>query len=255
MLHACIRCYAELNDLLPHDWRFITFDLSLPPQSQILDLLDDIGIPPNLIDVVLLNNVPVSLSVPVEEGDRIAFYPVFETFDISSVTKVRDHPLREIKFILDVHLGKLAHQLRMLGFDTLYQNQWTAEASISISREERRIFLTRSTQRWIREAFTHYYVVKNTHPHLQLTEVLEWFDLFNMFAPFTRCIKCNSVLTVIKKEAVLNQIPEQVKSWCQEYHWCHVCSRIYWKGSHYEHMDAFIQNILRTRSDDFQTRT
>jgi hypothetical protein len=52
-------------------------------------------------------------------ADRVAIYPVFETMNISSDSKVRDGALRETKFILDCHLGKLAKYLRMLGFDTL----------------------------------------------------------------------------------------------------------------------------------------
>lgn len=49
-------------------------------------------------------------------------YPVFESLDISSVLRLRPQPLREAKFVLDVHLGRLAAFLRILGFDALYEN-------------------------------------------------------------------------------------------------------------------------------------
>ncbi len=138
MPFVSIRCYAELNDFLPPNRGFVTFPLSLPPNAILKDITNKIGIPSDLIDLVLVNSNPVGLSYHLEENDRVAFYPVFENFDISSVTKIRDHPLRQLKLILEVHLGKLAHYLRMFGFDTLYENNWTKESLITISRNENR---------------------------------------------------------------------------------------------------------------------
>jgi len=248
MPFVSIRCYAELNDFLPPNQGFVTFHLSLPPDAVLKDIANKIGIPFYLIDLVLVNNKPVGLSHYLEENDRIAFYPVFENFDISSVTKVRDHPLRQPKFILDVHLGKLANQLRMFGFDTLYQNNWMKESLTTISRNENRILLSRSKSLLDIESLTHGYLIKNTDPRSQLVEVLEWFDLYNLASPFTRCIECNSKLQLVEKEAILSRIPQKVKNWCNEYQRCPSCDRIYWKGSHYQHMIAFVQNTLKWQS-------
>ena len=245
-----IRCYAELNDFLPPNRVFVIFPLSLPPHSLLKDIANKIGIPTSLIDLILVNNKPVPLSYHVEENDRVAFYPVFETFDISSVTIVRDNPLRQPKFILDVHLGKLAHHLRMFGFDTLYQNNLTKESFIAISRNENRILLSRSKSLLTNETLTRTHLIKNTDPCLQLFEVLEWFDLYSLASPFTRCIECNSTLHLVEKEEVLPYIPQKVKDWCNEYQACSSCDRIYWKGSHYQHMNMFVQNILNKRSQD-----
>jgi uncharacterized protein with PIN domain len=244
-----IRCYAELNEFLLPDRRHVTFPFSLPLHPTVENVANNIGIPTGLIDLVLVNNVPTNLSYEVMENERVAFYPVFENFDISSVTKVRGHPLRQPKFILDVHLGKLAHLLRMLGFDVLYQNNWTKEFFITISLSENRIFLSRSNQVWISESLTHFYLIKNTDLHLQLVEVLEWLDLYSLISPFTRCIECNSLLHQVTKEAILSQIPEKVKDWCHEYQYCSVCSRVYWKGSHYQSMNACVQEILQSHTD------
>lgn len=249
MPFVSIRCYAELNDFLPPNQAFITFPLSLPPNTLLKDIADRIGIPSDLIDLVLVNNKPVGLSYHLEENDRVAFYPVFENFDISSVTKVRDHPLRQPKFILDVHLGKLANYLRMLGFDTLYQNNWTKESLITISRNENRILLSRSKSLLNIESLTHAYLIKDTDPHFQLIEALERFDLYSQASPFSRCIECNSKLQLVEKKAILSQIPQKVKDWCNEYQQCSACDRIYWKGSHYQRMNAFVQNILQSHAD------
>jgi uncharacterized protein len=243
-----IRCYAELNDFLPQNQRFITFAVSLPPHTVVREIANKIGIHIDLIDVVLVNNEPVSLAHLVEGNDRIAFYPVFENFDISSVTKARNIPLRQPKFVLDVHLGKLAHHLRMFGFDTLYQNNWTKGSLITISRNENRTLLSRSISLVKNKSLTRSHLIINTDPHFQLLEILEWFDLYSLTNPFTRCIECNSRLQLVEKEAILPRIPVKVRDWCNEYQLCSSCNRIYWKGSHFQHMNAFIQRIVTERS-------
>ena len=67
--------------------------------------------------VALANGQPVDFAYPVRDGDRVSVYPVFESLDISSVSRVRPAPLRGLRFLLDVHLGRLAAYLRMAGFD------------------------------------------------------------------------------------------------------------------------------------------
>jgi len=239
-----VRCYAELNDLLPLNWRFATFPLSLPPNAFVQDLAHTIGIPIDRIDLVLVNNQPVYLTYSLKENDRIAIYPVFENFDITSLTKVRDIPLRQPKFILDVHLGKLAHQLRLFGFDTLYQNNWTKDSILAIAGKEHRVLVSKSRSLLSSESLTHAHLIKSSVPRDQLMEVLAWFDLYGIASPFTRCIACNTKLRGVEKGTVLPQIPKKVQGWCNEYQACTVCERIYWKGSHYSHMNAFVQSIL-----------
>jgi hypothetical protein len=52
---------------------------------------------------------------------------VFESIDIPSLVRLRPVPLREVRFIADVHLGRLAAYLRMVGFDTLYEDYYQDE--------------------------------------------------------------------------------------------------------------------------------
>ena len=48
-----------------------------------------------------MNGASVSFSHIAQDGDRISVYPVFESFNISGVTKLRERPLRRPKFIVD----------------------------------------------------------------------------------------------------------------------------------------------------------
>jgi uncharacterized protein with PIN domain len=253
MVSINVRCYAELNDHLHPEQQFIAFPFFLPPKSTVKKLVDDIGINSDLIDLILVNDRSVDLSYILEENDRVALYPAFETFDISTITKVREHPLRQPKFILDVHLGKLANHLRMLGFDTLYKNDCSNEVLLSYSLNENRILLSKNRILIGNEKLTHAYYVKNKDPRLQLIEVLEHLDLYRLADPFTRCIECNSLLKSIEKEIIFSKIPPLVRNWCNEYQWCNSCNRIYWKGSHYQHMIAFIQSILQNGGQNNQS--
>jgi hypothetical protein len=66
----------------------------------------------------------------VVDGELVSVYPVFESLDIASVSRVRPAPLRALRFLLDVHLGRLAACLRMAGFDALYGSQ-TSDAELA----------------------------------------------------------------------------------------------------------------------------
>ncbi len=108
---------------------------------------------------------------------------------------------KTIAFVLDVHLGKLASSLRMLGFDTWYRNDYDDEELAIISATKNRILLTRDTGLLMRSLVTHGYYVRSTNPEEQLGEVLKRFNLCDLIQPFQRCIRCNGNLEAVDKEA------------------------------------------------------
>jgi len=119
-----IRFYEELNDFLPLERRKVDFSHEFQRRASIKDLIEALGVPHTEVDLILVNGASVDFSYIVRDGDRISVYPMFEAFDIQTVSRVRPQPLRVIRFVLDVHLGKLARYLRLLGFDTLYRNDY-----------------------------------------------------------------------------------------------------------------------------------
>jgi hypothetical protein len=74
------------------------------------------------------------------DADRISVYPVFESWNIEGVSKVRPVALRDTRFIVDVHLGKLARLLRMFGFDALFAKGLDDEALANRSRKQEQQF-------------------------------------------------------------------------------------------------------------------
>ena len=114
---AYFRFYEELNEFLPHDKRKTEFEYLFNGNPSVKDAIEAIGIPHVEVDLILVNSISVSFSEKLKDGDRVSVYPVFETFDVTLATYLRPKPLRELKFILDVHLGRLAKYLRLCGFD------------------------------------------------------------------------------------------------------------------------------------------
>ncbi|MDZ7343194.1 MAG: Mut7-C ubiquitin/RNAse domain-containing protein, partial [candidate division KSB1 bacterium] len=185
---AYFRFYEELNDFLPEEKKKTTFVHHFKDRASIKDMIEAIGVPHTEIDLILVNGQAVDFSYLVQDRDRISVYPVFESLDISAVTNLRKQPLREAKFVLDVHLGKLASYLRLVGFDTLYRNDFSDAELAEISSRERRILLTKDRRLLKRRIVTHGYCIRETAPKKQLLEVLKRFDLFKSLDPFSRCL-------------------------------------------------------------------
>ena len=108
MITACFRFYAELNDFLPPSRRKSNFAHSLERSGSIKDAIEALGVPHTEIDLILVNGESVDFSHPVQDGDQVSVYPVFESLDITPLVRVRPRPLRETRFVVDTHLGKLA---------------------------------------------------------------------------------------------------------------------------------------------------
>src|SRR5207245_2840994 len=113
---------------------------------------------------------------------------------ISPLLRLRPRPLRESRFVLDTHLGRLAVTLRLLGFDTLYRNDYDDAELARIEHDEKRILLTRDRGLLKRSSVERGYYVRKTNFREQVGEVLRRFDLFGSIQPFRRCLRCNTVL-------------------------------------------------------------
>lgn len=242
---AHFRFYAELNDFLPPERRHVPFTHCFLARASVKDMIEALGVPHTEVDLILVNGDSVDFTYIVQDGDRISVYPVFESFDITPLVRVRPRPLREPRFVLDTHLGRLAAYLRMLGFDTLYRNDYEDDELARISSEEKRTLLTRDRGLLKRSIVTRGYWVRSTNPRLQLAEVLRRFDLFQLVAPFRRCIRCNGLLRPVPKEDILDRLKPGTRQCFDEFRMCQECGQIYWKGSHYERMQQFIALTLQ----------
>lgn len=243
MKHARFRFYAELNDFLPPARRQVTFTHAFRGRVSIKDMIESLGVPHTEVDLILVNGVPVDFTYLVQDGDRVSVYPVFESLDITPLTRLRPAPLREPRFVLDTHLGRLAAYLRMLGFDAMYRNDYEDDELARLAQQGR-ILLTRDRGLLKRAAVTHGYCVRETDPQRRLVEVLRRFDLFGAVRPFRRCMRCNGLLEPVPQEAVADRLPPKTLTYYDEFRLCQGCGRVYWKGSHYQRMQQLIARVL-----------
>jgi len=247
-----IRFYEELNDFIktyPHK-KDIVYESK--DRRSVKDLIESFGVPHVEVDLILVNSISVDFNYRVQEGDMISVYPMFERFDIGSVSKLQKKPLRDIKFVLDVHLGKLAKYLLLLGFDTDYVPFRDDPELAQISSEEGRILLTQDRKLLMRKIVSHGLIVRNSDPFLQIVEIMNRLDLWESTAPLSRCLRCGDILVPIKMESEAfknnkHRIPEAVLDWCTSYVHCRGCEKIYWDGSHLEHIEKTIDRIMAQR--------
>lgn len=250
MSQARFRFYEELNDFLPPERRKREFSHEFHRRASVKDMIEALGVPHPEVELVLINGESVGFDRIVRDGDRVSVYPVFETFDISEHLRIRPEPLRRIRFVLDGHLGTLARYLRLCGLDTLYRNDYDDEELAGISAEQHRILLTRDRDVLKRRIVTHGYFVRNDRPREQLVEVLQRFQLTEVIAPFTRCTRCNGRLQEVAKENIVDRLEPLTRRHYRHFRQCTGCGRIYWRGSHVQHIERLLEEVRRRRAQD-----
>ena len=238
-----IRFYEELNDFLPSTRKKLAFDYRFKQAGSIKDVIESLGVPHTEVDLILVNGLSVDFNYIISNGDRVSVYPQFESLDISPVTHLRPTALRNPRFVLDTHLGRLAAYLRMLGFDTLYRNDYEDLQLAEISDLEQRILLTRDRKLLMRKQITRGYYVRERMPQQQLLEIIHRFDLAGSQKPFTRCMHCNGEIHPVDKQSIASRLMPRTRSYYTEFWQCANCLKIYWKGSHYERMRKLIDAV------------
>lgn len=234
------RFYASLNDFLPLHKRQQTFTHWLKGNPSIKDTIEAIGIPHPEVELILSNGEPVDFSYLVKEGDRFSIYPHFFVLEPNNLLRL---PLSSKRFVLDVHLGKLASQLRLLGFDTLYKNNYDDAELAHISHQETRILLTRDRGLLKRSLVVYGYWIRAKYTEAQLIEVLHRFNLLSQIRPFKRCLKCNGLIISVDKAKIIARLEPLTKEYYHKFYQCTKCHQIYWKGSHYPKLQQLINNL------------
>jgi len=240
-----IRFYEELNDFLPEERRKKLFEHEIVGNPSVKDVIESLGVPHTEVDLILVDEKSVDFTHQIHGEERVSVYPTFELLDIKPVTKLRPKPLREPKFLLDVHLGKLARYLRMLGFDTLYETDLDDPEIIDLLKQETRILLTRDIGLLKNKIVTHGRWLRETDPKLQMREILNHFDLYSCISPLTRCIECNGDIVSVSKKKILDKLPPKTKEFFNEFFQCQKCLNVYWRGSHYEDMLKMVDEFKR----------
>ncbi len=230
MTSATFAFYGGLNDLLPRDRRGIEITLDFASHQSVKHLIESLGIPHVEVGSLSANGQPVGWDYRPAEGVRIEVHPALGC------------PV-DLRFILDNHLGRLAAYLRMLGLDSLYENSYSDEQMAAIVAQDPRILLTRDRRLLMRKVVLFGYCLRSLDPQVQLQEVVTRFQLLPRMQPFHRCLHCNGLLEPVAREAIFDRLEPRTKLYYNEFSRCSGCGQVYWKGSHFDHMQALIAHI------------
>ena len=245
MATAIFRFYAELNDFLPAQQRRRDIPIEFHPPCPVRHLIETFGVPHTEVEIILIDGRSVGLDERVGEGARVSVYPMFEALDVSPLLRLREQTLRDPRFVADAHLGRLARYLRLLGFDTLYENDPGDEALATVSSTQHRILLSRDRGLLMRREVTHGCYIRAERPLEQLLYVMERCDLHRLVRPFTRCMKCNAPLRPVAKADVAPRLQPATREHYGEFWQCLGCGQVYWKGGHYERLQQLVQSASK----------
>jgi uncharacterized protein len=239
-MQVTLRFHGRLNDFLPKQRRETTFALVVDGAPAIKDTLESVGVPHPEIARIVVNDAEVDAAYTVCDGDVIVVYPPEQPIDLFRAAQGDLRP----RFVADVHLGRLAAYLRILGFDTVYSAVDLADPYLAdVAHREARILLTRDLGLLKRKVVMFGYFVRTTAPMQQLGEIVERYDLLHYGSQALRCTQCNGALEIVAKDEVAAQLTAQTLNVFDEFRRCTACGKVYWRGSHYDRIERYLDGL------------
>lgn len=235
--------YGNLNDFLSKKDKYTRITYSFNGIPAVKDAVEAIGVPHVEVEWLLVNNAPVYFYSSLQPGDSVEVYPLDTPPGLMRASSVRDNSLQPHSFVLDMHLGALARRLRLLGIDTHYNTSITDKELARISTTEHRVALTRDIPLLKQKTIVWGYWLRSQQPEEQLLEVIRRYKLTPFFQPFTRCLACNGLIHPVEKDIIAGLLPPGTKEYYHEFFQCSTCGKVYWKGSHYNRMLKFLQEL------------
>jgi uncharacterized protein len=240
VINVQIRVYGELNDFLPPVQRQVPFLRRIPHPTSVKDLLEGVGVPHPEIAAVLVDDASEDFGFLVERDCRVTAFPLFRQIVSDDLVPLRPARPDEPRFVIDVHLGRLARYLRLLGIDAHYDTVVGDDRIIGLAHEKRRILLTRDRELLMRKAVIWGYFVRKNDPREQFIEVVKRFDLSSVAKPYSRCMNCNGLLAPVNKADVEDRLEPNTRQHFERFWQCQTCGNVYWRGSHYERLERLV---------------
>jgi uncharacterized protein with PIN domain len=151
------------------------------------------------------------------------------------------------RFIADCNVGRLARWLRALGYDASFHTHIEDAALVREAAAESRVLLTRDRdllkRRVIQSGSVRAILIRDDDVTAQLRQVFAELGL-DIEQSLTRCIECNAELEPRPADRVAERVPPFVRRTQTRYSECPGCGRIYWAGTHWQHMREVFAGLL-----------
>jgi hypothetical protein len=218
-----------------------SIERSLSEKTSIKDVVESFGVPHPEVDVILVNGQPMDFDYALENDAEIEVYPVATSSPTFKYKRMQAAGCS--RFVVDGHLGKLARDLRLLGFDVAYDPHAEDRQLLEIMERENRALLTRDRRLLMHSVVKTGYCPRSQNAVEQTVEVVRRFELLGSLAPFTRCIRCNAPLRKVSKAEIIESLEPLTKIYYQEFRRCVGCGQIYWSGSHFSRLQKRLEQI------------
>jgi len=113
--------HGDLNFFVGSRTRSGKIERILAEKTSVKDVIESCGVPHPEVDLILVNGRAVAFDYGVEYTAEVEVFPV-HTQD-PHFEKNRLQVRKWQRFMVDGHLGKLARNLRLLGFDVAYDRE------------------------------------------------------------------------------------------------------------------------------------
>lgn len=236
-----VRLYGDLADVAGGGTDS-TVRLELTERRSVKDLVESLGVPHPEVGLLVVDGEPVGFDHVVPPAERVAVYPPFTTIDVGAAD-LHTAP-RPPRFVLDVHLGRLARRLRTLGFDAWYRPDADDAELAGRATAESRVLLTRDRGLLKRRVVEHGYCPRSDDPDEQLREVVRRYGLAEHAAPYSRCARCNAPVEPVAKAEVLEQLPPATRREHDRFTRCTGCGQVYWPGTHLDRLGPLVAGAL-----------
>lgn len=235
--------HGDLNEFLRSDNTGGCLEYPVDRRASIKDAVEAMGPPHTEVGRIIVDGADVDFSHLLRPGQCVRVYPVEPPMDVTEPSLLRPDPLQDLKFAVDVNVGKLAGRLRMLGLDAAYSPEWRDTYIAELAEAEGRVVLSKDLALLKRNKVEYGRAVRAIHPDDQVLEILEFFGIQGPFDPFTRCIHDNTPLQPVDKADIIDRLEPLTKKYFHEFHICPECRRIYWAGSHNERMREWMERM------------
>jgi uncharacterized protein with PIN domain len=205
--------------------------------------IEALGVPHTEVECILANGRPVGFAYIIRVGDHLDVHPAIPS-EVHAPVHLRPPLPIPVRFVADNHLGRLVTYLRLLGFNTLYPKHLEDAGLADLAAGQGLVLLSRDRGLLMRKIVDYGYCLQTRDPRQQLFDVLDRFNLYQAVEPWKRCLRCNGLLQRVAKDDIIQRLEPKTRKYYHEFHICQECRQIYWKGSHYRALHAFVDEVL-----------
>ena len=210
-------------------------------KTSIKDVIESCGVPHPEVDLILVDEQTVGLDHTLANNAKVEIFPVENRG--TNQTEKQLQTVGITRFVADGHLGRLTRNLRLLGFDVAYRQNADDRQLLEMMVHENRALLTRDRRLLMHAIVQHGYWPRSQNADEQTIEVVRRFDLSELIAPFTRCLRCNAPLETAAKADIIDKLEPLTKIHYDQFRRCPDCKQIYWPGSHFPKLQRRVEEI------------